>query len=133
MAGAFINIGLSVLLVQFIGIEGVLIGTCVSQIFFWVSKSILLCQKYFLSEKKWRTIWKDYSEYVLLLVVQIVILHVIKERFWGGWYTFTAFILEGIICVGVSAIMISVCYFRTERYQSLLNIAKGIIGRVIKK
>ena len=133
VAGAFINIGLSVLLVQFIGIEGVLIGTCVSQIFFWVSKSILLCQKYFLSEKKWRTIWKDYSEYVLLLVVQIVILHVIKERFWGGWYTFTAFILEGIICVGVSAIMISVCYFRTERYQYLLNIAKGIIGRVIKK
>lgn len=129
-AGAAINIGLSVLLVQFMGIEGVLIGTCVSQVFFWVAKSILLCRKYFVSAEKLQEMWKSYIGYVVLVIVQVVFLHVIKHRFFSGWYTIGAFIIEGILSVGVSAAAITLVYFRTEQYQYLLGILKGILKKV---
>lgn len=132
-AGAAINLGLSLFLVQFIGVEGVLIGTCVSQMFFWIAKSILLFGKYFHSWEKLRKMWQSYVGYVILVVGQIVCLHFLKQHFWADQYTLTAFLAEGFICVGVSAAMISICYFRTEQYHYLLNIAKGMIGRVIKR
>ena len=42
LIGAIINIVLSVILVYKMGIIGVLIGTVVSQVFFWISRSVLL-------------------------------------------------------------------------------------------
>lgn len=42
LAGAMINIGLSIFLVYKLGVEGVLIGTVVSQLFFWMSRSMIL-------------------------------------------------------------------------------------------
>ena len=133
VAGALINIVLSVVLVQFIGVEGVLIGTCVSQVFFWVSKSILLFKKYFESTEKLKEMWKSYIGYVVLAVVQITILHFVKQSFFQGQYTIWAFLVEGAMSVAVSIVAISVCYFRTDQYQYLLDILKGIVGKVLKK
>lgn len=133
VAGAIVNIGLSVLLVQFLGVEGVLIGTCVSQVFFWVSKSILLCRKYFQSIEKLKEMWRDYVGYVVVAIVQITLLHIIKQRFFPYWYTLTAFVTEGFISVGVSAVAISICYFWTDRYQYFIGILKNIVCKVIKR
>jgi len=129
VAGAFINIGLSVLLVQFFGVEGVLIGTCVSQVFFWVSKSILLCRRYFQSTEKLKEMWKSYIGYVVLVVVQIILLHIVKQRFFVDWYTLPAFLVEGVTSVGVSIAAISICYFRTDCYQYLISILRRIVRR----
>lgn len=133
VAGAFINFGLSVILVQFLGVEGVLIGTCVSQVFFWVSKSILLCRKYFQSTEKLQEIWKDYIGYVVLIVVQVTVLHVVKQRLFADWYTLAAFVVEGMVSVGFSVTAISVLYFKTDRYRYFIGILKGILMKFKKK
>lgn len=132
-AGAFINLGLSVLLVQFIGVEGVLIGTCVSQVFFWVSKSILLFHRYFQSKEKWIEMWKNYIGYVILVVVQIALLHFVKQKFFPHWYSFVAFLTEGAVCVGISAAAISVCYFKTDQYQYFIGILKKMFSKISER
>lgn len=132
-AGALINLGTSIVLVQFMGVEGVLIGTCLSQVFFWIAKSILLCKKYFQSTEKLKEMWKNYIGYVVLVVVQIVVLHFVKQQLFAGQYTIWAFLIEGVMSVGVSVLAISICYFKTEQYQYLLNILKGIVGKVVRK
>ncbi len=133
IAGAAINLSLSIILVQFIGVQGVLIGTCVSQIFFWVAKSILLCWKYFCSWKKLREMWVSYIGYVLLTTGQVWLLYVLMQRFLAGNYTVWAFLIEGICSVALSVTAVSICYFRTEQYQYLLNIVKGILRGLLRK
>lgn len=131
--GAIINIGLSVLLVQYLGVEGVLVGTCVSQVFFWVAKSILLFGKYFRSWENLRKMWISYIGYVALVVGQIAALYVLKQKAFGGQYTVVSFVLEGFICVGVSVAIISICYFKTEQYQYLISILKSVVLKVNRK
>lgn len=133
VTGAAINLGLSIFLVQFIGIEGVLIGTCVSQLFFWIGKSILLFGKYFHSWKRLIKMWRTYIGYVAIVAGQIICLYCFKQKYFDGQYTLRAFLAEGFICVGTSVIVISVCYFRTEQYRYLISILKGMIKRIIKK
>lgn len=133
MAGAAINLSLSIILVQFIGVHGVLIGTCVSQLFFWVAKSILLCWKYFCSWKKLREMWVSYIGYVLLTTGQVWLLYMLMQRFLAGNYTVWAFLIEGICSVALSVTAVSICYFRTEQYQYLLNIVKGILRGLLRK
>lgn len=131
--GAVLNITLSIVLVQFIGVEGVLIGTCVSQLFFWIAKSILLCWKYFCSKDKLKEMWKKYISYIVLTVGQVFVLYILKQTLLYGRYTLRAFLIEGICSVVVSVIAIYACYYRTEEYKYLVNILKGMCQRIFKK
>lgn len=128
-AGACINLGISLLLVQFMGVEGVLIGTCISQAFFWIAKSILLFGKYFKSWEKLRRMWVSYIGYILLIVGQVAVLYILKQKLFAGQYTLLAFIVEGMLCVVVSILAISAVFFKTPQYQYFINILKGLMIR----
>lgn len=131
--GAAINLGLSIALVQVLGVPGVLIGTCISQLFFWIAKSVLLCWKYFKSWKILKDMWIKYTGYILIVVIQVVVLVVGKNMLLPNQYHFGAFLIEGFASVALSVLVISVCYYRTEQYQYLLGIIKGIIQKAIRK
>ena len=133
LIGALINIGLSIGLVQFMGVEGVLIGTVVSQVFFWIAKSVLLCRKYFESKEKLRQLWKDYLGYTALLIIQVLILHLAKNALWSSSHGIITFIGEGIASVSVSLIMVTIFFGRSEYYQYLMNIGKKMISKFIRK
>lgn len=130
--GALINIGLSVLLVQFIGIQGVLIGTVISQVFFWISKSALLYWKYFESWKRYMNIWMDYLKYTILTIVQVWILHLLKQRWLFQRYDIVAFLLEGIGSVVASILLITIFFGRTKEYHYLITIVKQLCSRLMK-
>lgn len=56
--GAIINLSVSLVLVQVIGIAGVLAGTIISQLYFWISRSIAVFKQYFNDMKsKFITYW----------------------------------------------------------------------------
>lgn len=130
--GAVINLALSIGLVQVCGVAGVLIGTCVSQLFFWIAYSALLCIKYFNSAKKLEQMWMSYISYILLTVGEIAALYFMRQKFLYGMYNLWAFIIEGVLCVGVSVVLLSVCYCRTKEYQYLLNVIKGMVKKARK-
>lgn len=127
--GALLNLGSSIFLATQMGVAGVLVGTCLSQLFFWISKSILLCYKYFHSKKKWMFLWVRYGEYVILEIGEILLIKWLTERILSGGYTVMSFIIQVLACILIPLCFISVCFFKTDEYEYFL----GMLKRYIKK
>lgn len=133
LGGAAINIALSILLVQKMGIVGVLIGTVASQVFFMVAKSILLFRRYFKSHEKLREMLGVYAGYIVVVLLQNIALHFLKNILFFEKYTLVVFLVEGCISVLVSCICVCVLYRKTEQFEFLYSIVKNIIGKFTKK
>lgn len=131
--GAAINLGLSIGLVQSMGITGVLIGTVVSQLFFWITKSALLYWKYFQSMADFCQIWNKYISYTILTTLQVFLLHLIKQTFFYGKYNFLTFLIEGTASITVSSMAISICFGRTEEFKYMMSIIKSIFQKILAK
>lgn len=133
MAGAAINLITSIWLIQVVGIEGVMIGTCLSQAFFWVAKSILLFTKYFQSKEKLIQVWKRYLVYTFVVIIQAGGIFFFTQKVIGAAYTVPVFLLEVLLCILIPVIVMSVLFGRTEEYQYALGMVKGIAEKLWKK
>lgn len=129
LTGAVLNLVSSILLSFRFGIVGVLVGTCLSQMFFWVSKSILLCSKYFRSKKKWMILWGKYGVYVLVEIVEVVLLKSIGDKLFINNFTIWSFGIKGVLCVIIPCILITIIFWRTDEYKYFL----GMIKKFVKK
>ena len=76
---------------------------------------------------------KRYIGYIVLTVIQVFVLHFMKQKVFAGQYDLIAFLVEGVISVAVSVAAVSVCYFRTEEYKYLTDILKGIVTKILGK
>lgn len=133
IAGAAINLITSIVLVQIIGIQGVMIGTCISQVFFWIAKSILLFTKYFQSKEKFFQIWKQYISYTVVVIIQAALINYLVQTTIGTLYTVPAFIFEVILCVFVPVIIVIIIFGRTEEYQYAFGMIKEIWKKIWKR
>lgn len=131
--GAALNLGSSILLAFWFGIEGVLLGTCLSQLFFWVSKSILLCSKYFQSSEKWRSLWVKYIAYVLVEIVEIVVIKLLCNAIFQNQYTIFSFIMQAAACVVIPIGFGTLFFGRTDEYKYFLGIAKRFVSKKAEK
>ena len=68
--GAAMNLISSIIFVQFIGVPGVLLGTVISQLFFWISKCILVFRKYF--KDGMMEYWGKVLAYTAVDIVQVL-------------------------------------------------------------
>ena len=130
VAGAFINIALSIICVQFMGIQGVLVGTCVSQVFFWIAKSILLCGKYFGDWKKLGHLWKWYSSFIVLTGGLITGISVMVEMLWNNEVSMVLLVMKAILCIIMSMLVNTLIYFRTDSYQYMLKLISIVLAKV---
>lgn len=94
--GAVINLGSSIILANTIGIEGALIGTVLSQIYFWVSRSKLVFRKCFSNYRGENK--KYYVKNIIWLIVFILIVCIAKEI---SKYIFTGSIVVNFIVITV--------------------------------
>lgn len=122
IVGAILNLGSSILLVNKWGICGVLIGTVISQCFFWIAKSILLCKKYYRQLDVFIEIWRKYFIYTFVVCMQIIFLHFIKNKWICIESNLANFIIEGTASVIVSIIMIIVFFKKSEEYSYLKDL-----------
>lgn len=128
-AGAAINIVSSIILVQLMGMPGVLVGTCLSQAFFWITKSILVCRKYFASTKKLAFLWKDYLTYTVIVAVQTILIEYFITGRWKGIYTVPVFIAEVAICIVIPGLIILVFFGGSTEFKYLLNILTKALNK----
>lgn len=133
LTGAVLNLASSILLSFKFGILGVLLGTCLSQLFFWISKSILLCSKYFKSSKKWRSLWGKYIAYVVVEIAEIIVIKFLCNAIFKNQYTIFAFIVQGVACVLIPVCFGTVFFGRTDEYKYFLGIVKKFIGKRTEK
>ncbi|WP_164880662.1 polysaccharide biosynthesis C-terminal domain-containing protein [Clostridium manihotivorum] len=133
IVGAAVNIIVSIILAKLIGIEGVLIGTVVSQIIFWIGRSIIVYKACFnLELKRFNRYWIKNIVYIVATAFMILASKFIYSLINIKQPVFK-FILGGIITECIVGV-VYVCIFRSfnESREVIAIIKKNIIRKKLK-
>ena len=125
--GAAMNLISSIIFVQFIGVPGVLLGTVISQLFFWISKCILVFRKYF--EDGMAEYWRKIAAYTAVDIVQVIGLLWLCGRLFpvpsvGG------FIGAAALCVAVPFVLVVIVFHRTKEFQFAYQLTLGVLSKL---
>lgn len=122
---SLLNLSISLILVNYIGIDGVIIGTIVSNItIIFLARPILLLNKYF--DRNWKNYIKMIGKYLLLGILTIIFSEIITTYFikvknivsWKNW------IGEGIK-LAIIVISIGILFFSfNKEFRKNLKIIK---------
>lgn len=126
--GATINLITSIVLTRFIGIWGVLLGTIISQVFFWISRSIIVFKNYFVDRIKFTNYWTINIGYISVFYLLCIGCRVLFEIIPVAT-SYIKFIIGGIGCYIVILLIIYGIFSRTKEFDYLINIIKKVIVR----
>lgn len=131
--GATLNILLSLYLVYYLGIIGVLVGTVVSQSFFWITRSIIVFKDYFdFKNHDFRKYWLfciSYISYFFIscfLGLEIYNLIIINNDI-------LRFIAVGFILVLLISASLFILYFKTSQFKYVFAMIKNSLKSLINK
>lgn len=120
--GAVINISISLVLVNIYGIMGVLLGTAVSQIYFWISRSLLICDKVVPEGKKFlREYWKKNIAYITVFILLTISLKNLYNYIENKYLVVQIF-YGGIMCEIIIVITLIVLFYKTYELKRLRKI-----------
>lgn len=124
--GACINIVSSIILVNIIGLTGVIIGTVISQFFYWFARGRLVLIKLFDFNSVY--IKKYLFNTILYIIVLIFSIFIISRVliFVKVNNSVLSFIIQGIICELAFIIIMSIFFGRTESYKYLFNLIRKV-------
>lgn len=122
---ALLNLISSIILVKYLGLAGIFMGTTISTILvpFWI-QSKLVYNKVF--NKSVLEYFKKYILYVLLTLITGVITKYMCNILVNGT-DFISLISKGIICVTVVNSIYLFMFYKTDEFQYIINIIKHII------
>lgn len=125
---AAINLGSSLILVKFLGLAGIFLGTTISTISIplWTQSKIVYNQIFDKSVKEY---FKRYFIYIgltlisLLMVTSLCKLVVINGKL-------VEIILKGIISISISSLIYIIVFFKTKEFKYILSLIKPLISKV---
>ncbi len=129
LAEGIVNLGLSILLVQYIGFAGVLVDTIASSAITLFSGAYVVHKHLFK-----RSMWPFFGRLALFAAVTAACtggLTVIYSAIGGGGWL--AFVLEGIGCVAVTGIAIVAVFCRSEELRFAVNFVRSRIVHIKMK
>lgn len=128
--GMAINLGLSLLLINYIGIYGVIIGTIFSSLltFMWFDPYIIY--KYVFKRSVHEYYFTNFK-YILFIFAAGSIAYNIAQLVRGEGFGYV--MIHSGICVVVTCIFIVVIFYRTEEFQYLWKLAKRILSMIRQK
>lgn len=120
---ALLNLVISLVLVQFIGIAGVVLGTAISCLLTstWVEPHIL--HKYWLKRSEKPHIW-FYILFLMITALNSGISYFLCSLIGGGIINF---ILKMLISVITPNIVLLIVFCRTKEFKELFKIGKGLV------
>lgn len=115
--GAVINIVTSIILVNILGLSGVILGTCISQLFYWFFRGKLVLKNIFKFRNSFilKYIVTNFA-YAFIIILSIFIAIVIMNSLEFE-NSIPVFILNGIICELLFFLLTSCCLFWTVPYK----------------
>lgn len=130
IASAILNLGLSLLLVQFYGISGVVLGTILSRFLTtWWFDANLVHRKAF--EKSPVGYFFRYLRSMLIVVCTAFIIYPIVNLFVvDSWFLW---ILKGCICFLLPNFVFYVLFRKTDEFRYILGISKDLIIHFIRR
>ncbi|PEZ83318.1 MULTISPECIES: hypothetical protein [Bacillaceae] len=122
---AIVNLIVSIVLVQFLGIIGVILGTVISSLFIcsWIEPYVLY--KYGLKAKV-SEYFKKYAIYTVVTIVASYITMVAASFVTNP--SFLGFSIKLFICIIVPNLVFIICFFRTKEFKYLSSLGFKIIG-----
>ena len=133
LVGAILNLGVSMLLMKPFGIAGILAGTAVSQVYYWIARTVVALRDCL--HQSWRTFafyWVKQLGQLAVIATAIWISNVITERvfFLNGIVTF---IINGILCEACFMLLAFICCRGIPAQRQLEGIALGMLKKAIRK
>lgn len=126
---ATINLVASLILVKYLGLAGIFLGTTISTISIPIwTQSKLVYNKIF--DKSVFEYFKRYFIYLILtlvcglITVKLCSLIIITNEF-------LSLVVKGIICVGVPSIIYLLLFFNTKEFKYIISICQPMIKKVI--
>ncbi len=119
---AVINFVLSIFLVQYIELNGVIIGTIVSNILIiCIAKPILVFKRCF--DKSWKDYIKIYGNYLVLIIISLLscnfILKFIPLKNINSWFDW---IIQGVIVGSITFVIIFVIFLSNKEFRKIINL-----------
>lgn len=128
--GAAINIAISVILANRFEIIGVLIGTVLSGLFFWIGRSAVVykCCIY-ASLKQYVIYWLKNAIYILVFTVAFVCCNIIYSKLPSNMVFVFKFILGGCLCELITFAVYALFLGGTNENKILMDKARSFILR----
>ncbi|WP_299093718.1 oligosaccharide flippase family protein [uncultured Metabacillus sp.] len=131
--GAILNLIISIALAFFYGVSGVLIGTVISQSFFWIARSIIVFKYYFCDLKTtFIKYWARQMVYILLFsfntFICFVMIKIIPLE-----NSYFKVIIGGIICWFIVTIINVLVLHRTEEYVFIRKLLFKLVVNLKRK
>lgn len=117
-----INLGASLILVKYLGLAGIFLGTTISTIFIPLWTQSYLVYKYIFNKSVFIYL-KRYSFYVILTLVVGAFTTYLCNFIQAG--SFISLVIMGIICVIVPNTIYLLIFHKTEEFRYLWGIVKG--------
>lgn len=131
---AIVNLITSIVLVQFIGIEGVLLGTVFALLIYWIGRSYVVNQKCFHNDvKNYILYWLWNILYVLAFCVMTVIAKKVI-LFVNIDIPILQFICRGLVIECVISVFIVLCFGRTRSFKKAYQmIVIPLLNKIKRK
>lgn len=126
--GAILNIVISIILAKLIGINGVLVGTVISQAFLWIFRS-KICFDFIIDANKYSFLdyWIDNFKNIFLIIFVIGVLSVMKL------YLFTSISIINFIIWGCISVIFYWCIFiLVYKNSKLIGMIKSNMKKIVK-
>ena len=125
---AILNLTISLLLINFIGITGVIIGTLVANLFRTIQYSYFISKKVLdrsIMEVIKRIIWTVGTSFTIVLISLMLTRTIVFSKGWFGWI-FEAVIVFVISCI--VSLIASVLFYKND-LKLILSVGKRMVKR----
>ena len=123
IVAAIMNIVLSIIFTLFIGLSGVLLGTVITQLFLWISRSLILFLNYFNDNSNFKKYWIKQIYYIFIFIISIILCSFIHQLVTIENPIFN-FIICGICCEIVAVIVYIIFLSRSQESKYLIQSIK---------
>ena len=133
IGGAVINIVVSLLLMKPFGIAGILAGTAVSQVYYWVARSVVALRECL--NQSWRVFaqyWLKQAGLLCIILVAIGISNRITQKV-NVINAPVTFLINGVICEVCFGILAFICCRGIEAERRLESIVGGMLLKLIRR
>jgi len=125
--GAILNLFVSIILVQFIGIEGVLIGTLLTQLSYWIARTILVHKKA-LQTELYPYLRKSFIFFAISLLNAVLLIRLNSFISGISLMNFIISILVGSLITSIIPVLLT---FKTHEFRTIRTTYLPILLKLI--
>lgn len=128
LTAAILNLSLNLLMVQSIGLVGVLLSTIISYCLVSIPCNVYMIKKYCFTD-----IFSLKGFYVKIVIQLLICSIVATVTYWAcsgiGESGYLDFLIRGAVCVFLPNVLMGLCYFKREEFWESYKYVKTIISR----